>query len=226
MKRVILISLLLTSFLPGCGSFYHVQVNGFQNAQLPVPAQGTYTVMPIDSNTSDLAFQEYASMIRKKMDERGYRYVNDESAELAVFIAYGIDSGTTTASSSTSPVYGQTGGGMSSYSGMTSSGQLYSGTIMTPSQYGVVGSQTSTSRHTAYKRKLLVDVVDYQTLRKERKTVSFWKGETDSRGSSNNLRQVMPALIEATFRSFGQNSTDQIMFTKDDAAIEKLRVVK
>jgi len=68
--------------------------------------------------------------------------------------------------------------------------------------------------------------VDYQTLRKERKTVSFWKGETDSTGSSNNLRQVMPALIEATFRSFGQNSTDQIMFTEDDAAIEKLRVVK
>jgi hypothetical protein len=81
----------------------------------------------------------------------------------------------TTVSSSTNPVYGQTGGGMSHYSGMTSSGQLYSGTIMTPSQYGVVGSQTSTSRNTPYKRQLLVDVVDYQTLEKEQKLCRFRK---------------------------------------------------
>ena len=88
---------------------------------------------------------------------------------------------------------------------------------MTPSQYGVVGSQTSTSRNTPYKRQLLVDVVDYQTLEKERKTVSFWKGEADSTGFSNNLRQIMPMLVEATFRSLGQNSTTRIRFTDDDA---------
>ena len=190
----------------GCTEF-HVVANGFQNRDRQLPAQATYAILPVKGQDSDLEFQEYARMVEMKLSERGYRRGDINSADMAIFIAYGINSAGVRNYAYSLPVYGTNAfsgssfgsGGMTNFSGTTS---------------GVVGSQTVAGSTREYTRTLIVDVVDYAHYKNTGQIVSLWKGDITSIGSSNDLRLVMPMLVEAGFRHFGQNTKKEShMFT-------------
>ena len=221
---------LLLIMLSACTRF-HVYVNGFQNPSQPIPLQATFIVFSIAAKENDLEFQEYSRMIEKKLEERGYRKAEGKMPDLAIYIAYGIDDGTTRNFAYSTPVYGQKGGGTSTFSG-TSFGNKgvtnYSGTIQSQPSYGVVGSQTVSESYDEYKRILIIDVVDAQKSQKEGTSTSLWKGEITSRGYSSDLRLVMPYLIEAAFQHFGENTKKGIrhVIYEDAEEIKKLQGVQ
>ena len=204
----------------GCTEF-HVVANGFQNRDRQLPAQATYAILPVKGQDSDLEFQEYARMVEMKLSERGYRRGDINSADMAIFIAYGINSAGVRNYAYSLPVYGTNtfsgssfgSGGMTNFSGTTS---------------GVVGSQTVAGSTREYTRTLIVDVVDYAHYKNTGQIVSLWKGDITSIGSSNDLRLVMPMLVEAGFRHFGQNTKKGIthVYSEHDSDIEKLREEK
>ena len=204
----------------GCTEF-HVVANGFQNRDRQLPAQATYAILPVKGQDSDLEFQEYARMVEMKLSERGYRRGDINSADMAIFIAYGINSAGVRNYAYSLPVYGTNAfsgssfgsGGMTNFSGTTS---------------GVVGSQTVAGSTREYTRTLIVDVVDYAHYKNTGQIVSLWKGDITSIGSSNDLRLVMPMLVEAGFRHFGQNTKKGIthVYSEHDSDIEKLREEK
>lgn len=214
---------LLVILQAGCmeSTKFHVVANGFQNRDRQLPAQAAYAILPVKGQDSDLEFQDYARMIEMKLSERGYRRGDISSADMAIFIAYGINSAGVRNYAYSLPVYGTNtfsgssfgSGGMTNFSGMTS---------------GVVGSQTVAGSTREYTRTLIVDVVDFAHYKNTGQIVSLWKGDITSTGSSNDLRLVMPMLVEAGFRHFGQNTKKGIthVYAEHDSDIEKLREEK
>ncbi len=217
----IFIVVILAVLMDGCGTQYHAVVNGFQNREQQIPLQATFVVLPVATKENDLAFQEYARMVERKLEERGYRKADVKAADLAVFISYGIDSGSVRNYSYSMPVYGTSNFSGSSFGSGGSS--YFSGTTS-----GIVGSQTVAGSVKEYTRTLIVDVVDLAKVRTEGAIVSIWKGEIESAGSSSDLRLVMPVLIEAGFRHFGENTKKGIrhIFRENDIEVEKLRAVQ
>ena len=220
MRQLGLFLVFLAILETGCTEF-HVVANGFQNRDRQLPAQATYAILPVKGQDSDLEFQDYARMIEIKLSERGYRRGDINSADMAVFIAYGINSAGVRNYAYSLPVYGTNtfsgssfgSGGMTNFSGTTS---------------GVVGSQTVAGSTREYTRTLIVDVVDFAHYKSTGQIVSLWKGDITSTGSSNDLRLVMPMLVEAGFRHFGQNTKKGIthVYPEHDSDIEKLREEK
>lgn len=220
-KFMLSITLILgICFLAAC-TRYEVTVNGFRNMNEPIPPQATYAIFQPDGQQNDLAFQEYSKMVEHKLQERGYRKTDIKSADLAILLNYGIDEGVTSYSASSTPVYGT-----SNFSGtaMSSTGGA---TFYTGQSSGIVSSQTQISSHTVHKRILTLQVIDLSKLRVDGSVVPLWKSETISRGSSSDLRRVVPYLIEGTFMHFGENTKMGIRHTiyEDDQAIEKLRTL-
>jgi len=217
MKLWGLFIVLFTVVATGCTEF-HVVANGFQNSDRQLPTQATFAILPVKGQDSDLEFQSYAHMVEMKLSERGYRRTDISSADMAIFIAYGINSAGVRNYAYSLPVYGTNtfqgssfgSGGMTAFSGMTS---------------GVVGSQTVAGSTREYTRTLIVDVVDFAHYKNIGQIVSLWKGDITSTGSSNDLRLVMPMLVDAGFRHFGQDTKKGIrhVYTEYDSGIEKLR---
>jgi len=217
MKWAATILVVLALFQTGCTKF-HVVANGFQNRDRQLPTQSTYTILPVKGQDYDLEFQDYARMVEMKLRERGYRRTDLSSADVAIFIAYGINSAGVRSYAYSLPVYGTNtfsgsslgSGGMTTFSGTTS---------------GVVGSRTVAGSTQVFSRTLIVDVVDHAHYKNTGQIVSLWKGDITSTGTSNDLRLVMPMLVESGFRHFGENTKKGIthVYSEYDSDIEKLR---
>jgi hypothetical protein len=204
-------------FLSAC-TRYEVMVNGFRNVNEPMPIRTTFAIFPVETQKTDLEYQEYARMVEVKMQENGYKKSDINSADIAILLNYGIDEGVTKYSASSGPVYGtRTFSGTATGSGGT--------TFISGQSSGIVGSQTSVSSHTEYKRILKMEVFNVAKLRADGSVAPIWRGETISRGSRGDLRRVMPYLIEGTFMHFGEDTKMGIRHTiyDGDEAVEKLR---
>ncbi|MGH7230778.1 MAG: hypothetical protein ACREJU_05385, partial [Nitrospiraceae bacterium] len=57
-------------------------------------------------------------------------------------------------------------------------------------------------------------------------TMELWRGETKATNRSNDLSQMMPMLIEAAFRHFGEKTHTQVQHTFGDDDMKKLREAK
>lgn len=222
----VLVCLLVLS-IEGCGGLrYEARVNAFLNEDHHIASGATYVVLPGHDIEEDLAFKEYREMVERRLDSLGYKKADFDHADIAVHLSYAVDSGRTRQYATSTPVYGQTGGGTSTVQGMNlSTGQLYTGTVQTPSTYGVVGSHTQVGAYTLYTRTLKMDVFDLTAFRSIKTPEHLWEAEVSSAGSSNDLRMVMPVLIEAGFRHFWQDTNRQIKYTlRDDD--ENVRILR
>lgn len=213
---ILLISSL--ALLAGGCTRYHVQVNGFQNPEQPLPQTATYSIIPLENQKNDLEFMGYARMVERKLQERGYKKAEARDADLVIILAYGVDQGTTKAFAYSVPQYGT-----SNFSGSAfgSSGTtFFSGT-----SYGIVGSQTYAGSYVEHQRTLIIDVIDIARYRKDGTIVSVWQGRINRTGSSGDLRRVMPYMIEAGFRHWGEDTKLGIrhVIFEDESAIVKLR---
>ncbi|MCH8960359.1 MAG: hypothetical protein IH820_03330 [Bacteroidetes bacterium] len=110
-------------------------------------------------NAADLEYRELSRYIRKALVSNGLIEANDpESAELAIFVNYGIGEPKTTYYSYSMPVLGTTGGRIV---------HDFSGPFKpsTPGRLAVVGSRNVTGSRTTYYRYLILEAFDAQRLR-------------------------------------------------------------
>ncbi len=211
-KIVILLSLI---FLSGCGPSYTVGINSINSE--PATHKKHYLLLPGNENTSekDLEFQEYAAYIHRALKANGFVQASKESAQVIIFAAYGIGEPMAQNYSFSLPVYGQTGGGTSYFTGSSygSGGySSFSGSAYSPPQYGVVGSQTHSGSFITHKRYFVLDAYGADTLRKSNGETfeQVWKTTAVSRGRTNDLRQVLPVLVAASYRNFATNTKQKI----------------
>lgn len=200
---------LLIACAAATGPTFRVEVDGLA---APTNYAKSYVLLTgtEDVAEDDLQFKEFATYVRGAMARRGYVEVSSPStAEVAVFMTYGIGDPQTRRVTRTIPLYGPIEGGTSSVSlstlgpdGLT----LTTGTITTPSTYGQIGTRTQTRESITYFRYLILDAWDLNAFRSSQKAVPVWKTIVTSTGISGDLRVVFPILVAASEPFIGLNT--------------------
>lgn len=170
------------------------------------------SAFPVEKNNS-LEWQAFKQKIAIKLLQQGMSATDLESADYVAFVSYGIDGGTTSQYTYSTPIYGQTGGGTTTHSGSVStygsSGSYgygtYSGTSTTMPTFGVVGSRVNTGTSTTFKRNLAIDIVTKDTLNSSSPEKLF-EGRLISSGSCGILGDVIDEMIDALFLKFPSGS--------------------
>jgi hypothetical protein len=128
-----------------------VDVNGTRKTDSPIPSQVTYAVLPTKEVENDGAFPNYAKMVARKLEDRGYRQTDAKVAKLGVYLAYGVSERAATPNASSSP--SNVGGA----GGMTPGGGAY----------GVMGSSPDTAASRPYTTQVVLAVIDLPNSRAE-----------------------------------------------------------
>lgn len=191
---------LFAVFLSGCAGFVESDVAVFhQLGEAPIPK--TYAFVPLNVQENTLGYETYAALIRQEFSKYQYREVaGEENPDVVIAFGYGIDSGREKLISI--PSHGQAGVSFfttHSTLGAYNNYGIYLGTTIRKPTYGIADS--STVSITAYSRSLWLYIVDANSLGTEKLDV-LYEGSVRSSGSSSELPKVIPAMIEALFRSF------------------------
>ncbi len=203
MKPIAIVLALAVSalFLSGCARFVESDVIVFhQLGETPIPK--TYAFFLLNVQENSLGYKTYAALIRQEL--RKYQYkevVGEEYPDVVVALDCGIDSGREKLVFI--PSYGQPRVSFNTTHGTYSDyGTHFGSTIQKPT-YGIVGSYGVSI--TEYGRSLWLYIVDANSMGTEKLNV-LYEGSVKSSGSSSQLSRVIPAMIEALFKSFpGKN---------------------
>jgi len=196
----------------GCAPVVTVSANGTQKADAQLPPHVTYAIFPATEVEKDPAFATYARLVAKEMDEHGYRESDPRTAKLAVYLAYAIKETALSAGSQVSSPSMVGTGGMGG--GGTSAGQ-----------YGTSAPSTGTQLVRRYISQVVIVVGDLPQSRETGALSELWRGETMSTGD-NDLPALMPLLVEANFRHFGETTSTPIQHTFTEEEIKKLQASK
>jgi len=186
--------------LAGCASYVQTTKTIYYAPEHS--SRGTIAVVAFDRNLNEsLSFVPKKRNIESHLSSVGYTIVNaDESPTYLALVSYGIDNGTTTVSSV--PIFGQTGGGTTYHSGTVSSfgsSGSYSGSSYTMPTYGIVGSQTVSSR--LYTRHVDIDILLASSLSAE-KPKKMYEMRGKSSGSCSVIEGIFDEITSALFDKF------------------------
>ncbi|MCX5814548.1 MAG: hypothetical protein NT178_18700 [Proteobacteria bacterium] len=217
MKKLCLASILaLLLLMAGCASVPKCFVN-VDSLQAPgTDDKKNFILLPgnKDTSLSDLQFREYEAYINRALISRGFVPAESiETANLAIFVVYGIGDPQQHQYSYSVPVWGQTGVSSSTTQGMLSTyGNYgtYSGTTTYNPTYGIKGYSSHVGTYTTYFRFLVLDAIDLSEYRKSKKEVQLWKTTVTSAGRSGDLRRVFPIMVTASKPHIATNSGQQI----------------
>jgi len=225
-SRVIM-PIVLAFCVCGCSRFV-VRVDSITDPAQP--EKSLYYIFPGMQGVSpnDLHFKEYTSYLSQAFQSRGFREVEPDSAQLIIFVAYGIGDPRTVSFQYSVPVFGRTDPGATTITGTTygATGTSTTFATVTPKRrYGVVGTQTYSGTSTTYFRFLILDAIDYEAFKIDSTLRVLWNTTVTSEGSSGDLREVMPALVAGSAKYIGTNTGKQIeiQLLENDPAITKLR---
>lgn len=230
MKKSIL---LLALCLVGCAtvdqSELNVGVNSF--ARPGAETRKSFILLPSDQGRSaeDLEFIEFAAHVERAMLSRGYtKGESIETAELAIFLAYGIGEPKDQTYTYSLPLWGQTGVSSSTTTGRVNvygnTGTFTTNTTHTP-QYGIQGYATQQGSYTTFTRHAFLTAYDLVEYRQKKTERVLWETRIASVGSSGDLRRVFPIMIAASRPYFGV-STGKVMdvsLFEDDVSVFEVK---
>ena len=158
-------------------------------------------------DTASLAFAEVARYVDHTLATRGLtRAKSPAEASIALFVDYGVGAPQQVAYSY--DVFGVTGGGISTVTVQTPSGETSTGQVSTPYQTGRVGTAVGTRTvYTRYLRMMALDVAQFRT---EAKPVEAWTMLIVSSGSSGDIRELLPAMFVAAQPYVGQQTSSAV----------------
>jgi hypothetical protein len=181
-----------------------------------------YVLLPGNkgTNVGDLQFQEYAAYVHRALAARGLIHGSRiDTADIVVFLSYGIGDPQTHYYTYSLPVWGQTG-----YSGSTTSGTVntfggygtYSTTTTYTPTYGVTGYSTQLGATTTYFRFIVLDAYDLDAYKRDKKLAQVWRSAVTSTGTSDDLRRVFPIMVAGSAHYFGTNPGRKIEIVLDE----------
>jgi hypothetical protein len=208
---------------------FHVNIDSISSEEALTKKK--YILLPgnKDANAEDLQFKEFANYIHRALIAKGFVPAdNAESAEIAVFLAYGIGDPKEHQYSYSMPVWGQTGVSSSTTSGTLSTyGNYgsYSGTTTYTPTYGVTGYTSHVGSYITYFRFMSLDAYDLGIYRKQKKASQAWRTTVTSTGSSGDLRRVLPILVAGSKEYVGSNTGQkvQVILYEDDAEVLEIK---
>jgi hypothetical protein len=176
-----------------CTTQIRTQVTRFHHMP-PASTGETFAVVPMEDQAGSLEWEQYADLVAQQLTARGYvRLAQPLGAKYAVLFSYAIDRGKTITAAV--PVFGQTGGGVTTFYSGSSSGFAY-----TQPTYEEVGSDLVTA--TVFARALDLEIFDVSQTLATNAPVKIFEAKAGSAGVSGTLAVVMPAMIAAVFKDF------------------------
>jgi hypothetical protein len=182
-----------------------------------------------DVAQGDLQFNEYSTYVKRALHQKGLNVVGkQEDADTVIFLSYGVGNPIERNISFSLPVFGETGVASSSTMGSAYSfgntANLTATTTYTPS-YGIVGSTEHQLSIVLYNRYITLDTYDLIKMRKTKESTELWKTEITSKGRSDDLRYVFPALITAAIPYFGEDTGQKVrvIIKNNDKSILAIR---
>lgn len=232
MKNISMIYvLILCCCLFGCaGGRYSAYVVSY--AASDIKSDKEYFLIPGDKNIEldDLEFVEMSKYIHRIMTDNGYSLCkNGDQCDEVIAVSYGIGSPTTETGSYSIPQYGQTGySGSNTYGTITNHGNgtgTYSGTTYYTPQYGITGYTTNTFTVTKYTRYLKIVSFDAKLLMHNNKLKQLWTTTVLSRGTSCDLRRIMPvmAIAAKNYIAVDSGKTVEVDLNDRNPDLKKIR---
>jgi hypothetical protein len=190
--------LALSLLLVSCAATVESKVTRFHR----LPAKGSGQTFKIQSTTavSGIEFSSYAGRVAAHFQNYGWvPSTASARSDYTVHFSYGITRGRLV--QGVVPIIGQTGGGTTFHTGVVSTyghGHRpgygsFAATSYTAPTYGVVG--TAPYSETVYDRYLDMNVRD-------RSGQSVFEGRAISTGTSAEIAEVLPAMIDSLFTGF------------------------
>lgn len=202
--------------LSSCAPIVNTEVSRFNSFQDQL--NGTFVIVPDKDQKAGIEYNLYANLIATKLSTYGLtRVTNLSKAKYKLAFLYGVDNGTM--STTMMPIFGQTGGGLTTYTGSsfgtigsTPISGMSSGTAYTAPTYGQIGAIPVTN--TVYQRVLLVDIY---SLQKDMPKV--FEAKAKSVGMSADLAKVVPSMIDAVFKDFPGKNGETITVSSYESEI-------
>lgn len=211
LRTAYILSALITPLLSACETAQHLsyRVSVDSLATAAAPALKKYVMAPGDASIAadDLQYQSFSNLVDVGLKAQGFVQANTPAdADILVLLSYGISGPISIDTSYVMPTFGQTGVASAMTTGNVGGGNFSAMTTYTPS-YGVTGYVPINQTSVVFDRRVLVGA--YAT--KDRKQV--WKTLILSRGSSSDLRMVMPYMIRAATPYFGKDTGHRVDIT-------------
>lgn len=230
MKTFILIALLST-ILSSCATnpYFHVNVNSLQRTD--TAGYVSYIILPSETDVglNDLEFIEYSEYVENALLRKGLsRTYKFDSADIAVFLSYGIGDPERISHSYSLPLWGKTGVAYSYTSGsanVVGNSASFTSTTTNIPQYGVVGSTTHSKTRIEYTRRASLTAFDLREFRETEKEIMLWDTRITSTGSSGDLRRVFPIMIAAASTHIGTDTGKMVLvkLKEDDASLAAIK---
>jgi hypothetical protein len=199
--------------LGACATGLPTQVSRFQ--QMPAPQGQTFVIESADpEDRGGLEFSQYADLVRRHMIAQGYSEApSRQSASLVVSVDYGVDQGRQQVV--TTPGFSRFGWGAygpyrprwSRFGGYGRRSPFYHG-WNDPFWYSPFGyGYDDLDVYTVYTSFLDLDI------RRHRRGEKVFEGTAQARSRDDDLRELVPNLVEAMFTGFPGNSGEKVRIT-------------
>jgi hypothetical protein len=196
--------------LGGCATGFPAQVSRYQ--AMPAPAGQSFVIQPANpADRGGLEFSRYADLVRRHMAALGYsEAASPEAASLVVSVDYGVDDGKQQVVD-WGPSYGRFGVGLGGGFGPRWSRWGFGGRYRSPFYWGWDDPFFFGSRdidvETVYTSFLDLDIKRTGDGR------SVFEGTAKARSRTDDLRVLVPNLVEAMFTGFPGNNGEQVRIT-------------
>jgi hypothetical protein len=193
-----------------------------------------YFILSSDSLTplSKFEYLEYTHYLEKALSENGYNLIADiNDADVIISFTYGISDPKTYVRKVSVPIWGQTG-----YNTTTTKSTVtvdsktnkttYNQTTTNTPTYGVVGTKMVDKTVTEYFRYTHITAYDYKSYTENQEMRIIWDTEITSKGTSDDLRKVMPCLIFTGRKYLGKSSGEKKQITLYDNNLEYIKFKK
>jgi hypothetical protein len=193
--------------LGGCATGFPAQVSRYQ--AMPAPQGQSFVIQPADSaDRGGLEFAQYADLVRRHLTALGYsEAASPQAATLVVSLDYGVDDGKQ-----------RVLGGMPGYGGYGRIGIGFGG------GYGRFWPHSGWGRGYGFgwNDPFFFDDFDIRTvytsfldldIKRAADGQSVFEGTAKARAATDNLRKLVPNLVDAMFVGFPGNSGEQVRIT-------------
>ena len=200
--------------LGGCATGLPTQVSRYQ--AMPAPQGQTFAIQPADpADRGGLEFSRYADLVRRHMIEQGYSEASSpQNATLIVSLDYGVDEGRQELVTRPVPAYRRYGYGYGGFGYRPYWSRFgYYGRPRSPFYYGwddpfwYSGFDEELSAYTAYTSFLDMDI------KRASDGQSVFEGTAKARSRTDDLRVLVPNLVEAMFTRFPGRSGEVVKIT-------------
>ena len=195
-------------FLASCSLSESSSVTIFSDLTKREIVGKTVSIRPLNASLADsLEFATYKKVFARHFENIGFHVVNHDPDDIAI-INYGVDNGKLVTEVSSTPIYGQTGGGASTYSGpygmLGNNGVgmgFMSGSSQTTPSDGIIGSQTHSRTVKYYTRFLTLDIFSKQSSQSQ-KPMKLYEAKVISVGTCPSLSGVFAPMVKSLFHNF------------------------